>query len=511
VRDELVVGIDVGSQGTCAQAIAPDGTVAFTSYVAHSISYPNPGWAEQEPSEWLTAVAEALAEVRSAVGAGALKAIAFGSQLDGLVATDAYGNPTGHALIWMDRRAVPQCDQAAARLDRARLRELTGCNLDPGHVAAKIAWLCQHRPEQHAAARWFLLPGSFVAWRASGSLAVDPSNASSAMLLDVATGGWSEEACAGFGVEVEKLAPIRPAHEVLGPVAPWLRDASGLEASTLVVLGCGDEMAATLGAGVIDAGTVCDVMGTAEPVCAVASEPALDPGCVTELHPHANPGDWLLENPGWLSGGAYRWFRDEFGSGDHPPGEPDAYELLNDAAAAVPAGADGVIWVPALAGAMAPEWNADARAAWFGLTASHGRGHVIRAMLEGNAFALKDVLDAMCTAGLEPTELVCVGGGAKADLLLEIRADVTGLPVTRPQDVETTARGAAMLAAVGAGLHGDVPAAAREMRGRRRPHVLPDAQRRSIYAAAHERYRDVYAALRPLFSPATTRSPRRRS
>jgi xylulokinase len=499
VREELVVGIDVGSQGTCAQAIAADGTVAATSYVPHSISYPNPGWAEQDPAEWLSAVARALAEVRSSVAKSALRAISFGSQLDGLVAAQGDGNPTGPALIWMDRRAGPQCVQAAARLDRARLRDLTGCNLDPGHVAAKIAWLRQHRPDQHGAARWFLLPGSFVAWRAAGRLAVDPSNASSAMLLDLQTGDWSQEACAGFGVEPEKLAPISPAPEVLGPVAPWLRDAAGLDGSTVVVLGCGDEMAATLGAGVVEPGTVCDVMGTAEPVCAVAREPALDSGGVTEVHPHASPGDWLLENPGWLSGGAYRWFRDHFATGDDRPDGLDAYEVLNEAAAGVPAGADGVIWVPALAGAMAPEWNADARAAWFGLTASHGRGHVVRAMLEGNAFALKDVLDAMSTAGLEASELVCVGGGAKSDLLLEIRADVTGLPVTRSEDVETTARGAAMLAAVGAGLHPDVPTAARRMRCERREHVLPDDERRAIYRAAHERYRALYAALRPLF------------
>jgi xylulokinase len=148
---------------------------------------------------------------------------------------------------------------------------------------------------------------------------------------------------------------------------------------------------------------------------------------------------------------------------------------------------------------MAPEWNADARAAWFGLTASHGRGHVIRALIEGNVFALRDVLDAMRTAGLVPTELDCVGGGAQADLLLQIRADVTGLPVTRPADVETTARGAAMLAAVGAGLHPDVPTAARHMRGKRREQLLPDADRRGIYGAAHDRYRALYAALRPLF------------
>jgi xylulokinase len=177
----------------------------------------------------------------------------------------------------------------------------------------------------------------------------------------------------------------------------------------------------------------------------------------------------------------------------------DVYELLNDVAAEVPAGAGGVLWLPALAGATAPEWNPDARAAWFGLTAAHGRSHLVRALLEGNAFALRDVLDAMRTAGLAPTELVCVGGGARGDLLLSIRADVTGLPVTRPDDVETTARGAAMLAAVGAGLHPDVRTAVTEMAGPRREPVVPDPDRQALYLAAHKRYRDLYTALRPLF------------
>jgi xylulokinase len=499
---DLVVGVDVGSQGTCAQAIAADGTTVATSYVPHSLSYPQPGWAEQDPAEWLGAVARALDEIRRSVDGQPLRALAFGSQLDGLVAADGDGRPTGAALIWMDRRATAECERAAGELDPERLRKLTGCNLDPGHVAAKISWLRGNRDEEHRSARWFLLPGSFVAWRAAGELAVDPSNASSSMLLDMDSLGWCQEACAGFGVEPEMLAPIRPAHEVLGPVAPWLRSAAGLDASTLVVLGCGDEMAATLGAGVIDPGTVCDVMGTAEPVCAVVSEPALDPDCVTEAHPHATPGGWLLENPGWLSGGAYRWFRDELGSVESARAQAtgaDVYQLLNDAAATVAPGADGVLWIPALAGATAPEWNADARAAWFGLTAAHGRSHLARALLEGNAFALRDVLDAMGSAGLQPTDLVCVGGGARGDLLLSIRADVTGLPVSRPADVETTARGAAMLAAAGAGLHPDVRTAVSEMAGPRSEPVLPEPERQAVYAAGHARYRDLYAALRPLF------------
>jgi xylulokinase len=505
--EPLVVGVDVGSQGTCAQAIDGDGALAATSYVPHELSYPRPGWAEQDPRSWLGAVGQALGEVRRATAGRPILAVSFGSQLDGLVAADAAGEPTGPALIWMDRRAGEQCDAAATRLDPARLRRLSGCNLDPGHVAAKIAWLAQHRPEQHAAARWFLLPGSFVAWRASGEPAVDPSNASSSMLLDIDTGDWSRELCDAFGIDPASLAPVHPPHQALGPVAPWLRDAAGLDPTTRVVLGCGDEMAGTLGAGVIDPGSVCDVMGTAEPVCAVTPVPTLDPDGVTELHPHADPDGWLLENPGWLSGGAYRWFRDELGSVEAARAAAtgsDVYELLNDLAAAAPAGADGVLWVPALAGATAPEWNADARAGWFGLTAAHRRAHLARALLEGNAFALRDVLEAIRAAGQEPVELVCVAGGARGDLLRKIRADVTGLPVTRPEDVETTARGAAMLAAAGCGMHASVREAAVAMAGPRLEPVLPDPECRAVYEDLYHRHRQLYAALRPMFQRAPT-------
>lgn len=500
--DPLAVGVDVGSQGTCAQALDAGGTVVAASHVPHSLSYPRPGWAEQDPREWLEAVATAVSEVARAVAPRGIAAISFGSQLDGLVPVGADAQPVGPALIWMDRRATEECAAAALRVSAARLRELTGCNLDPGHVAAKIAWLRRHRPEQHAAARWLLLPGSFVAWHASGSLAVDPSNASSTMLLDLASGAWSSEACGAFEVEPETLPPIRRADAVLGPVSPWLREAAGLPASTLVVLGCGDEMAATLGAGVTEPGSVCDVIGTAEPVCAVVGAPAIDPRGVTEAHPHAMPGGWLLENPGWLSGGAYRWLRDELGGFELARASAtgvDCYELLNGLAAQTPAGAGGVLWLPALAGATAPEWNADARAAWFGLTAAHGRRHLVRAMLEGNAYALRDVIEAMRGAGLRPTELVCVAGGARGELLLRIRASVTGLRVSRPEDVETTARGAAMLAAAASGLHPDLPAAVAAMSSPRSPAIEPDPSLAEAYDAGYGRYRALYEALRPLF------------
>ena len=502
----LVVGVDVGSQGTCAQALELDGTLVAASYAPHELAYPRPGWAEQDCDEWLQALVSTLRGVREACAGREIAALSFGSQLDGLVAARADGSVLRPALIWCDRRADAECDEVAARVGARELHALTGCNLDPSHVAPKIAWLAHNEPDVATAAAAFLLPGSWMAWRASGVLAVDPSNASSTGLLDPRSRAWSAEACDAYGVDPERLAPVVAAHAPLGPIAPWLGEATGLKPDTLVVMGCGDEMAATLGAGVVEPGVVCDVLGTAEPVCAVVATPAHDPTGVTELHPHADPDTWLLENPGWLSGGAYRWFRDEFGGPESAQAAAtgaDVYDLLNALAEEVPPGADGVLWVPALAGAMAPEWNPRARAAWFGLTAAHGRAHLARALVEGNAMALRDVIEAIAGAGADaPREVVCVGGGARGRLLLQVRASVTGLPVTRPEDVETTARGAAMLAAAGAGLYPSVAAAARAMAGPREETVEPDPSERAVYDALHGHYRRLYTALRPLFDAA---------
>jgi xylulokinase len=261
-------------------------------------------------------------------------------------------------------------------------------------------------------------------------------------------------------------------------------------------------MAATLGAGVIEAGTVCDVLGTAEPVCAVTERPVNDETGVVEAHPHADPDKWLLENPGWLSGGAYRWFRDELAGGlsSTDRNQKVSYEALNELMAESPAGADGVIWLPFLGGATAPEWNSSARAGWFGLTAAHGRSHMVRALHEGNAFALRDVMQAMTSAGATPKRIICVGGGARSKLLRSIRADVTGLPVSRCEDVETTARGAAILAAFGAGLHRSIASACTAMASPAVDEIQPDDLRHALYIQVHGRYRALYAALKPLFA-----------
>jgi xylulokinase len=249
-------------------------------------------------------------------------------------------------------------------------------------------------------------------------------------------------------------------------------------------------------------GEVCDVVGTAEPVCAASAEPRDDPTMLVECHPHADPEAWLLENPGFVSGGNLRWWRDQFAPierGAEAEGLGDAYDLLSREAERVPPGAEGLVFLPCMQGAMAPEWNGAARGVFFGLTLAHSRAHMTRAILEGSAFGLRDILEAMKAAGLDVRRLTIVGGGAKGPLWRQIKADVTGLPVRVPESVETTATGAAILAAVGAGVHRSVADAVSAFVAFRPEEHEPNSERREAYEEAYRRYREVYFALRPVF------------
>jgi xylulokinase len=332
-------------------------------------------------------------------------------------------------------------------------------------------------------------PGSFVLREIAGVSAVDYSNASSLALLDPRTRRWSDRLLELTGIEAGQLPELAPATQAVGPILPTFAEETGLSPETIVAVGCGDEMAATLGAGVFEPGEVCDVVGTAEPVCAASDSPREDPTMLVECHPHADPDGWLLENPGFVSGGNLRWWRDQFAPLERSAeerGEGDAYDLLAAEAADVPSGAQGLVFLPCMQGAMAPEWNGAARGVFYGLTLAHGRPHMTRAVLEGSAFALRDILEAMV-------------GGAKGALWRQIKADVTGLPIRVPTSVETTATGAAILAAVAAGAHPGVSEATSAFVSFRPEEHEPDPEAKAAYDEAYRRYRDVYAALKPVF------------
>jgi xylulokinase len=505
VTGPYVIGCDVGSQGTNCALYAADGTLVASSYQAYDLSFPFPGAAEQDPDLWPAAVAGGVRELLDELpeGPSAVKGLSFGSQLDGMVVCDGDARPLRPAMIWMDRRAERQAAAVAEKMSPAEFYRRVGANLDSSHAVFKALWVRDEEPEQWAMAATLMSPGTFVLKEIAGPVAVDYSNASSLALLDPRSRTWSPEVLAAVDLPETMLPEVAAATEPISTITTAFSQATGLDPRTVVAVGCGDEMAATLGAGVFEPGEVCDVVGTAEPVCAASSEPREDPTMLVECHPHADPDAWLLENPGFVSGGNLRWWRDQFAPierGAEAEGLGDAYDLLSLEAERVPPGAEGLVFLPCMQGAMAPEWNGAARGVFYGLTLAHSRAHMTRAILEGSAFALRDIVEAMANSGLDVRRLTIVGGGAKGPLWRQIKADVTGLPVRVPASVETTATGAAILAAVGAGIHPTVGAAVEAFVSYRPEEHQPDPGVREAYDEAYVRYRKVYASLKPVFS-----------
>lgn len=506
---KYVIGCDIGSQAVKVILLTAEGAILGEAGCAYPIEYPRPAWAQQNASLWIPAITASIRELLATCGVDGnqVSAIGLDAHVDGVVAVDAAGEPLHPALIWMDRRAVPQVEQVAATHDARRLFDLSGLNLDAYHVAPKIRWLLENCSQVAENVRYFMLPGSYVAYHLTGEVAIDYSNASSTILLDIRSRQWSAELCAAFNIPQETLPPVFPADRVLGTLRQEVASATGLLPSTRVILGCGDEHAASLGAGVVRPGLVCDIAGTAEPVCAASPEPLFDQSGLVETHCHAHPHLWLLENPGFVSGANYRWFRDQFCPLEMRAAEEqglDAYDLLNELAAKAPPGSDGLILLPALMGAMTPTWNAHARGTYLGFTLAHRREHFIRAVMEASAFAMRDITDRMQGMGLPLREIRVVGGGARSALWRQIKADVSGLPVAMLNTVETTALGAAILALVGAGIFTSldqaVQAVVQVVETRQ-----PDPAARAHYEDYYQTYREAYFALLPVFEKAAQR------
>lgn len=497
---DYIIGCDVGSQGTKAILLSMTGKLMGDVYEGYMIDYPHPLWAEQPVERWIDALILAIRRLLSQTGISPknVRALGLATQVDGVIPIDSSGQPLRSAIIWMDRRAGSQCELVRQSLGREQVFDLTGLNLDSSHVAPKISWLAEQQPEIYERAAYFLLPGSYLAYYLTGELAVDYSNASSTLLLDVRTKTWSAVMGHAFDIDLKRLPPVGAATTTLGNLRLTQAEKLGLSANTVVMIGCGDEHAACLGAGMTRPGLVVDIAGTAEPVCAANPELVFDATHLVETHCHADPDLWLLENPGFVSGGNYRWFRDQFANGE-------TYAMLDSEAARIPPGAGGITFLPGLMGALAPTWNESARGTFAGFTLAHTRGHFIRSLLEGSAYAVRDITTQMQAAGIDLRELRVVGGGAKGRLWNQIKADVTGLPVTVPEIIETTALGAAFLALVGIGAYATLSEAS-EHTVRVRERIDPETAAHSVYADAYERYRQTYFALLPVFEQAASRS-----
>ncbi len=440
----FVVGVDLGSQSLKAVVCDAELRVLGAHQIPIATTHPQPGWAEQDPDSWQAALEPAIARALEVAGASPrdVAGLALTGQLDGCVPVDTDGKPLHPALIWQDKRAHEH------GADPKRVFALTGQVADPSHLAPKLAWL---RAQGIRAARWHE-PTSYLVARLTGAHVIDPALASTTMLFELAAHAWSAELCAAFAVEPHELPEIHAATSIAGVLREPL---AGIPAGTPVAVGTGDDFATPLGAGVIAPGHAICAVGTAEVVGALAANAIFDDAHEPMLETHAYPtGAYFVENPGWLSGGAVRWASRLLG-------------LANDAeldalAATAPPGAGGLTFIPALAGAMTPVWRPHARGTLHGLAAAHGREHVARAILEGLAFAERDVVDRLAALGLPTSRVLVLGGGARSTTWTQIRADAVGRPheiAARAQD--TCAIAAAMIAAVAVGMQPDLVAAAR--------------------------------------------------
>jgi xylulokinase len=500
---QYVIGCDVGTQSTKAVLISLAGALCGTASAAYPVQYPHPLWAEQRVEDWTSALVAAVRQLLHETGTASADIVGLGlaTQVDGVVPVDAAQGALRSGIIWMDRRAVAQCAAVRQQLSDGEAFRLTGLNLDPCHVAPKIRWIADEQPTIDGLAVRYLLPGSYLALWLTGEIAVDYSNASSTLLLDVNTRQWSPLMCNAFGLDEARLAPLCAANTPLGTLRAAVAEAMGLRPGTLVVAGSGDEHAACLGAGVVAEGIACDVAGTAEPVCCASAMVKFDETRLIETHCHAASELWLMENSGFVSGGNVAWYRDHFGGEEVRAAAAAAvspYRLFDEAAAAIVPGAEGMIFLPCLMGATTPTWNEDARGVFYGFTLRHTRAHFTRALLEGSAYAVRDITDRMQAIGLGLDELRIVGGGAKSRLWNQIKADVTGLVVTVPEITETTALGAAMLALVGVGACASLSQAV-ELAVRIRERFEPQTAAQTVYERQYSLYRLVYASLLSAF------------
>lgn len=500
---KCVIGCDVGTQGLKVLLWGETGEILGVETEEYPVLYPRPAWAEQDAEHWWEAMTRAVPRLCRKAGVSPEDVVAIGvdGTVDGFLPVGPGGEPLAPYILWMDRRAVAECEEIASRFDPDHLFHLTGLNVDASHTAPKILWTRANLPEAYKRA-WKLMPSTtYVVYLLTGEAVVDYSNASSTMLFDVARRKWARSLLEGLEIGESLLPEVRPATQVVGTLTQKAAQALDLHPGTLVVVGCGDEHASCVGAGVTEPGVVADIIGTAEPVCVSALEPAFDPSRLVETHCHAHPERWLLENPGFVSGGNYRWFRDHFYENPNT-----SYDDLNREAKGVPPGSEGLLFLPCMMGAMAPEWNNNARGVFYGLTLAHGRGHLARAILEGAAYALRSIVESMQKAGCETREIRAVGGGARSRLFRQIRADVTGIPVVTVSTVETTALGAALLAAVGAGLGESL----QEVAGRtvRVVDVVePISANRAIYDWGYQTFLRVYDSLRECFEVCAAEQP----
>lgn len=504
-----LLGIDLGTSGVKAALFdAATGRALASATAGYPLRHPRPGWAEQDAGEWWAATTQAIRDclalgAAAGVASGDIRGLGISGQMHGAVLLDDRDQPVRPVIIWADQRTQAQCDAIHAAVGLARLVARTGNPALPGFTAPKLLWVRDNDPATWARVRRVLLPKDYLRLRLTGTPAMEISDAAGTGLLDVAAGDWAWDVLAALGLDPALFPPIVGAADIAGRITSDAAALTGLPAGLPVAGGGADNACAAVGAGIVQPGQALVSIGTSGVALAFSPTPAIDrSGPIPRVHTfnHAVPAAWYLMGVTQAAGLTLRWLRDQIGAAEHAEAQAtgrDAYDLMTELAATVPAGSDGLLFLPYLQGERTPVLDARARAGWVGLTAAHTRAHLYRAALEGVAFSLRDCLDVLRDAGVEIAELRVTGGGARSAVWRQLLADVFAEPLAPLAVEEGPALGAALLAGVAAGVYPSVPAACAAV-VRTVALTTPDPAAVAVYARQMPLYRALYPALRDI-------------
>jgi xylulokinase len=498
-----LMGIDVGTTGTKTLLIDEEGVIVASAVAEYPMYTPRPQWAEQDPEDWWQATIRSVRQVLNASGIAPREITGIGltGQMHGMVMLDAQGQVLRRCIMWNDQRTASQCEWIMNTIGRERFLELTLNPALPGFTAPKIIWTRENEPEVYAQAAMVLLPKDYIRYRLTGVYATEVSDASGTVLLDVSRRRWSAEVLAELGIPAEWMPECVESPATTGRISAEAAELTGLAAGTPVVGGGGDQAASAVGTGVVEPGLVSVTLGTSGVVFAYTEEPSRDPMGRLHTFCHAVPGKWHVMGVTLSAGGSFRWFRDALGLAEKNIARltgVDPYVVLTAEAEQAPAGCEGLFFLPYLTGERTPYADANARGGFIGLTVRHDKRHMVRAVLEGVGYSLRDSIELFRDLAIPIQQVRAVGGGARSAAWRQILADIFGTELVTINVTDSTAYGAALLAGVGSGVYASVPeACAQTIRIVDRTDPTPASEK--VYDEAYPIYRSLYHALKPAY------------
>lgn len=498
-----LIGVDIGTSGTKTVLFDEKGNSVASHLEEYPLYQEKIGWAEQEPTDWWNATASGIKAVlhKSGVNPDDVKGVGLSGQMHGLVLLDKNGNVLRKSIIWCDQRTGQECVEITNKIGAERLIEITANPALTGFTASKIMWVKNNEPEIYEKTAKILLPKDYVRYMLTGEFATEVSDGSGMQLMDIKNRRWSDEVLEKLEIDKSLLGKMYESCEVTGTITKSASEATGLNVDTIVVGGAGDQAACAVGNGIVKSGIISSTIGTSGVVFAHMDNVEIDKLGRVHTFCHAVPGKWHVMGVTQGAGLSLKWYRDNFCRAEMEAADGmgvDPYYLMDKQAEKISAGCDGLIYLPYLMGERTPHLDANAKGVFFGLSAKHNKTSMLRAVMEGVSYSLKDCMEIIKEMGITASEVRASGGGGKSKLWRQMQADMFGCNINTINSSEGGALGVAILAGVGAGIYSSVPEAC-DMAISVTSSMPPIEENVKAYEKYYKVYKSLYPALKPQF------------